>query len=127
MTEIIAANPELRGVFASNLIMAQGAAQAVAESQTNKTGDKINLVGFDEDDQLVKFLQDGTIAAHISPQSGKSRRFDFNGYKRLADISECRDGCPRISVRGAPPSWRSGAGFRQLASLPRRSGCRERW
>jgi ribose transport system substrate-binding protein len=65
MTEIIAANPELRGVFVSNLIMAQGAAQAVAESKTNKTGDKINLVGFDSDDQLVKFLQDGTIAALV--------------------------------------------------------------
>jgi ribose transport system substrate-binding protein len=65
MTEIIAANPELRGVFASNLIMAQGAAQAVAESKTNKTGDKINLIGFDSDDQLVKFLQDGTIAALV--------------------------------------------------------------
>ena len=65
MMEIIAANPELRGVFASNLIMAQGAAQAVAESKTNKTGDKINLIGFDSDDQLVKFLQDGTIAALV--------------------------------------------------------------
>jgi ribose transport system substrate-binding protein len=65
MTEIIAANPELRGVFSSNLIMAHGAAQAVAESKTNKTGDKINLVGFDSDDQLVKFLQDGTIAALV--------------------------------------------------------------
>jgi ribose transport system substrate-binding protein len=65
MTEIIAANPELRGVFASNLIMAQGAAQAVAESKTNKTGDKINLVGFDSDEQLIKFLQDGTIAALV--------------------------------------------------------------
>jgi ribose transport system substrate-binding protein len=65
MTEIIAANPELRGVFASNLTMARGAAQAVAESKTNKTGDKINLVGFDSDDQLVKFLQDGTIAALV--------------------------------------------------------------
>jgi ribose transport system substrate-binding protein len=65
MKEIITANPELRGVFASNLIMAQGAAQAVAESKTNKTGDKINLIGFDSDDQLVKFLQDGTIAALV--------------------------------------------------------------
>jgi ribose transport system substrate-binding protein len=65
MTEIISANPELRGVFASNLIMAQGAGQAVAENKTNKTGDKINLVGFGSDDQLVKFLQDGTIAALI--------------------------------------------------------------
>jgi ribose transport system substrate-binding protein len=65
MTEIIAANPELRGVFASNLTMARGAGQAVAESKTNKTGDKINLVGFDWDDQLVKLLQDGTIAALV--------------------------------------------------------------
>ena len=65
MKEIITANPELRGVFASNLIMAQGAAQAVAESKTNKTGDKINLIGFDSDDQLIKFLQDGTIAALV--------------------------------------------------------------
>jgi ribose transport system substrate-binding protein len=65
MTEIISANPELRGVFASDLIMAQGAGQAVAENKTNKTGDKINLVGFGSDDQLVKFLQDGTIAALI--------------------------------------------------------------
>ena len=65
MMEIIAANPELRGVFASNLIMARGAGQAVAESKTNKTGDKINLVGFDSDEQLIKFLQDGTIAALV--------------------------------------------------------------
>src|SRR5713101_5491444 len=65
MAEIIAAHSELRGVFASNLIMAQGAAEAVAESKTNRTGDKINLVGFDWDDQLVKFLRDGTIAALV--------------------------------------------------------------
>jgi ribose transport system substrate-binding protein len=65
MTDLIAAHPELRGVFASNLAMAQGAGKAVAESKTNKTGDKINLVGFDSDDKLVNFLQDGTIAALV--------------------------------------------------------------
>jgi ribose transport system substrate-binding protein len=65
MAEIITAHSELRGVFASNLIMAQGAAEAVSESKTNKTGDTINLVGFDWNDQLVKFLQDGTIAALV--------------------------------------------------------------
>jgi ribose transport system substrate-binding protein len=65
MTDIISAHPELRGVFASNLAMAQGASQAVAESKTNKTGDTINLVGFDTDEQLVKFLQNGTIAALV--------------------------------------------------------------
>jgi ribose transport system substrate-binding protein len=65
MTDLITEQPELRGVFASNLVMTQGAAQAVAENRTNKTGDKINLVGFDSDDELVKFLQNGTIAALV--------------------------------------------------------------
>ena len=65
MAGIIAAYPELRGVFASNLIMTKGAAEALAENKTNRTGDKINLVGFDSDDEIVKFLQDGTIAALV--------------------------------------------------------------
>jgi ribose transport system substrate-binding protein len=62
MTDLITANPDLRGVFASNLIMAQGAGQAVAE---NKAQDKIKLIGFDSDDKLVKFLSDGVIAGLI--------------------------------------------------------------
>ncbi len=65
MMDLIAEHPELRGVFASNLVMTQGAAQAVAENKTNKTGDKINLVGFDSDDKLVKSLQNSTIAALV--------------------------------------------------------------
>jgi ribose transport system substrate-binding protein len=62
MTDLITANPNLRGVFASNLIMAQGAGQAIAE---NKLGDKIKLIGFDSDDKLVKFLSDGNISALV--------------------------------------------------------------
>ena len=62
MTELITANPNLRGVFASNLIMAQGAGQAIAE---NKVADKIKLVGFDSDDKLVKLLSDGNIVALV--------------------------------------------------------------
>jgi ABC-type sugar transport system substrate-binding protein len=58
----IAANPDLRGVFSSNLIMAQGAGQAMAE---NKVPDKIKLVGFDSDDKLFKLLADGDIAALV--------------------------------------------------------------
>ena len=56
MTDLITANPKLRGVFASNLIMAQGAGEAIAE---NKDADKIKLVGFDNDTKLVNFLKDG--------------------------------------------------------------------
>src|ERR1700719_3477342 len=62
MTDLITANPNLHGVFASNLIMAQGAGQAIAE---NKVSDKIKLVGFDSDDKLIKLLSDGNIAALI--------------------------------------------------------------
>jgi ribose transport system substrate-binding protein len=62
MTDLITANPNLRGVFASNLIMAQGAGQAIAE---NHVASKIKLVGFDSDDKLVKLLKDGNIAALI--------------------------------------------------------------
>ncbi len=62
MTDLITANPDLRGVFASNLIMGQGAGQAIAE---NKVADKIKLVAFDSDDKLVKLLTDGTISALV--------------------------------------------------------------
>src|SRR6476660_2259696 len=65
MVDIIASYPELRGVFVSNPVMAKGAAEALVQHKTNKTGDKINLVGFGSDEQLVKFLQDGTIAALV--------------------------------------------------------------
>lgn len=61
-TDLLTANPELRGVFASNLIMAQGAGQAIAE---NSAQSRIALVGFDSDERLVGLLSDGVIAALI--------------------------------------------------------------
>ena len=65
MVDLIADYPELRGVFVSNLLMAKGAAQAVAEKKTNKGGDLINFVGFDSDNSLVQLLRDGTVAALV--------------------------------------------------------------
>ncbi len=62
MTDLITANPNLRGVFSDALFIGQGAGQAVAE---NKAGGKIKLVSFDSDDKLIKFLKDGTIAALV--------------------------------------------------------------
>lgn len=61
-TDLITANPELRGIFASNLIMAQGAGQAIAE---NKAQDKIKVIAFDSDDKLIKFLTDGVLAGLV--------------------------------------------------------------
>jgi ribose transport system substrate-binding protein len=65
MTELIADYPELRGVFASSLVMTKGAAGAVAEKRTNKGGDTINFVGFDSDNGLVQLLREGTVAALV--------------------------------------------------------------
>jgi ribose transport system substrate-binding protein len=63
--DLIAGYPELRGVFVSDLIMAKGAAQAVAEKRTNKGGDTINLIGFGADNKLVQYLQDGAVGALV--------------------------------------------------------------
>jgi len=57
-TDLLTANPNLVGIFASNLIMAQGAGQALAE---NSAADRVALIGFDSDERLVSFLSDGTI------------------------------------------------------------------
>ncbi|MEP7241011.1 MAG: substrate-binding domain-containing protein, partial [Devosia sp.] len=48
MTDLLTANPDLVGVFADNLIQAQGSGQAIAEA---KVGDKVALVAFDSDDK----------------------------------------------------------------------------
>jgi ribose transport system substrate-binding protein len=82
MTDLITANPDLRGVFASNLIMAQGAGQAIAE---NKLADKIKLVGFDSDDKLVKFVKDGTIAALVVQDP---YRMGYDGIKTALAASK---------------------------------------
>src|ERR1700724_2678290 len=58
MTDLITANPKLRGVFSDALYIGQ----AISE---NKAGTKIKLVTFDSDQKLVKFLKDGTIAALV--------------------------------------------------------------
>jgi ribose transport system substrate-binding protein len=82
MTDLITANPDLRGVFASNLIMAQGAGQAIAE---NKKADTIKLIGFDSDDKLVGFLKDGTIAALVVQDP---YRMGYDGIKTALAVSK---------------------------------------
>jgi ribose transport system substrate-binding protein len=78
MAELIAAHSELRGVVALDLAMTQGAAQVLAQTPNNTTGDKINLIGFDTDASLVKLLQDGTVAALLVPDPF---RMGYDGVK----------------------------------------------
>ena len=82
MTDLITANADLRGVFASNLIMAQGAGQAIAE---NKVADKIMLIGFDSDDKLIKLLTDGNIKALVVQDP---YRMGYDGIKTALAASK---------------------------------------
>lgn len=82
MTDLITANPKLRGVFASNLIMGQGAGEAVAE---NKAQGKIKLIAFDSDDKLVKFLSQGVIYALVVQDP---YRMGYDGIKTALAASE---------------------------------------
>ncbi len=82
MTDLLTANPDLVGVFASNLIMAQGAGQAIAE---NKVADKVALVGFDSDDKTLGYLEDGTIYALVVQDP---YRMGYDGIKTALAVSK---------------------------------------
>ena len=82
MTDLITANPNLVGVFASNLIMAQGVGQAIAE---NKLGDKIKVIGFDSDDKTVGFLKEGVLAGLVVQDP---YRMGYDGVKSALAVSK---------------------------------------
>ncbi|MGH6760558.1 MAG: ABC transporter substrate-binding protein [Phyllobacterium sp.] len=81
-TDLITANPNLKGIFASNLIMAQGVGQAIAE---NNLGGKVALIGFDNDDKLVKFLTDGVISGLVVQDP---YRMGYDGIKTALAASK---------------------------------------
>ncbi len=81
-TDLITANPDLKGIFASNLIMAQGVGQAVAE---NNLAGKVALVGFDSDEKLIKFLNDGVISALVVQDP---YRMGYDGIKTALAASK---------------------------------------
>jgi ribose transport system substrate-binding protein len=82
MTDLITANPNLVGVFASNLIMAQGVGQAIAE---NKLGDKIKVIGFDSDEKTVGFLKEGVLAGLVVQDP---YRMGYDGIKTALAVSK---------------------------------------
>jgi ribose transport system substrate-binding protein len=81
-TDLITANPNLKGIFASNLIMAQGVGQAVAE---NNLGGKVALVGFDSDEKLVSLLNSGVISALVVQDP---YRMGYDGIKTALEASK---------------------------------------
>ncbi|KJK37147.1 sugar ABC transporter substrate-binding protein [Lentzea aerocolonigenes] len=67
VTATLAANPDLIGVFATNLNSGEGAATGLRNA--GKTG-SVNLVGFDASPNQVKDLQAGTVQALIAQDPG---------------------------------------------------------
>ena len=81
-TDLITANPNLKGIFASNLIMAQGVGQAIAE---NNLAGKVGLIGFDSDEKLIKFLNDGVISGLVVQDP---YRMGYDGIKTALAASK---------------------------------------
>ncbi len=59
-TDVLAANPDLKGIFGANEPTAVGMGRALVQS--GKAG-KVTAIGFDGNEDLQKFVKDGTIAA----------------------------------------------------------------
>jgi ribose transport system substrate-binding protein len=81
-TDVLAANPDLKGIFGANEPTAIGMGRALA--QAGKAG-KVVAVGFDGNSDLQGFVKDGTIEA-IAVQSA----FEMGnlGVKTVAEIVE---------------------------------------
>lgn len=82
MTDLITANPNLVGAFASNLILGQGVGQAIAE---NNLGSKLKVIAFDSDDKTVGFLKDGSLAGLVVQDP---YRMGYDGIKTALAVSK---------------------------------------
>jgi ribose transport system substrate-binding protein len=95
MKDLTATDMNLRGVFVSNIIMAEGASQVV---YNKSSGDRINYVVFGSNDKLVKSLQDGTIDALVVQDPF---RMGYDGVKTALAI-EGREGAGHYRYRRQP-------------------------
>lgn len=81
--DIMTSHPDIVGIFAANNKSALGAAQALKQKGAQ---DKINLVAFDADPDLIKQLQDGVIKALIVQNPYKM------GYEGVANAVKVAKG-----------------------------------
>jgi ribose transport system substrate-binding protein len=80
-TNVLAANPDLVGIFGANEPTAVGMGRAITEA---KLGGKIVAIGFDGNSALAGFVKDGTLQG-IAVQS--SYNMGFLGVKTAYDIA----------------------------------------
>lgn len=78
-TDVLAANPDLKGIFGANEPTAVGMGRALA--QAGKAG-KVVAIGFDGNEDLQNFVKDGTIGA-IAVQG--SYQMGFMGVKTVSE------------------------------------------
>ena len=81
-TDVLAANPDLKGLFGANEPTAIGMGRALV--QAGKAG-KVAAIGFDGNSDLQGFIKDGTLEA-IAVQS--AYQMGFLGVKTVAEIVE---------------------------------------
>jgi ribose transport system substrate-binding protein len=79
-TDVLASNPDLKGIFGANEPTAVGMGRALVQS--GKAG-KVVAIGFDGNEDLQKFVKDGTLEA-IAVQG--SYQMGHMGVKTVADV-----------------------------------------
>ena len=62
VTDVMASDQSLRGLFAANLAAGRGAGEALAQSRKS---DAIKAIGFDSDPQTIKYLEDGVLSGLV--------------------------------------------------------------
>lgn len=67
VTAALQKDPDIVGVFATNLFAAEGTATGVRQADK---GDQVKIVGFDAGPDQVKALEDGTVQALVAQQPG---------------------------------------------------------
>jgi ribose transport system substrate-binding protein len=81
-TDVLSANPDLKGLFGANEPTAIGMGRALV--QAGKAG-KVAAIGFDGNSDLQGFIKDGTLEA-IAVQS--AYQMGFLGVKAVADLAQ---------------------------------------
>jgi ribose transport system substrate-binding protein len=88
----LAKNPDLKGIFATNLFSAEGAASGLREAGKL---DQVKIVGFDAGPKQVKDLEEGTVQALIAQQPAEIGR---QGVQQAAAALEGKETKPEIGT-----------------------------
>jgi ribose transport system substrate-binding protein len=81
-TDVLSANPDLKGIFGANEPTAVGMGRAL--QQSGKAG-KLVAIGFDGNQDLQNFVRDGTIAG-IAVQG--SYQMGYKGIQTVVNVIE---------------------------------------